>query len=79
MILFFGTRPGKSETRNLHNLTCPFCDQVGTMTAFISSNYFHLFWIKLFKVSSAKVVECSHCKRVYYPEEFTEEMKRALH
>ncbi|UWX54194.1 zinc ribbon domain-containing protein [Maribacter litopenaei] len=67
MILFFGTRPGKSETKNLHNITCPHCNQIDTLTVYISSNYFHLFRIKLFRISSSKIVECSHCKRVYYP------------
>ncbi|PIB38486.1 zinc-ribbon domain-containing protein [Maribacter sp. 4G9] len=77
MILFFGTRPGKSETKFLQGVSCPYCNQMGTLSAFISSNYFHLFWIKLFKISSSKVVECNHCKRVYYPDEFSEEMKSA--
>ena len=78
MILFFGTRPGKSETKNLYNLICPYCHQTGTLKAFISSNYFHIFWIKLFKISSSKIVECSHCKRVYYPEEFSEAMTTSI-
>ncbi|ASV31133.1 zinc-ribbon domain-containing protein [Maribacter cobaltidurans] len=78
MILFFGTRPGKSETKLLHGVSCPYCNQTGTLSASISSNYFHLFWIKLFKISSSKIVECSHCKRVYYPEEFSESMTAAI-
>lgn len=78
MILFFGTRPGKSKTVTLSHATCSYCRQRGTLTASIASNYFHLFWIKLFKISSFKIAECSHCKKVYYQEEFTEEMNRAL-
>ncbi|MDC6390771.1 zinc-ribbon domain-containing protein [Maribacter sp. PR1] len=78
MILFFGTRPGKSETKSLDGVSCPYCNQTSTLNAFISSNYFHLFWIKLFKISSSKVVECSHCKRVFYPEEFSEAMSTAI-
>ena len=76
MILFFGTRPGKTEIKTLNTLACPYCNQTGTLTAYISANYFHVFWIKLFKISASKVVDCSHCKRVYYPDEFSEEMKR---
>lgn len=78
MILFFGTRPGKRETKPLTNVTCPYCKQHGTLTAISQSNYAHLFWIKLFKISTHGYAECSHCKRVFYENEFTEEMKLAV-
>lgn len=78
MILFFGTRPGKSEIEKLHGVRCPHCEQVDTLTVSKTSNWFHLFWIKLFRISSNTVAECSHCKRVYYLEEFTEPMRSAL-
>jgi phage terminase large subunit GpA-like protein len=78
MILFFGTRPGKTEIKKLSGVTCPHCDQKNTLTASTSASYFHLFWIKLFKISTNVIVECSHCKRVYFKEEFSEEMGRAL-
>ncbi|PIF00370.1 MAG: zinc-ribbon domain-containing protein [Maribacter sp.] len=78
MILFFGTRPGKEQIQKLYNLKCGFCKQVNTLTAYTQSYYFHLFWVKLFKISTNEVIECSHCKRVYYREEFTEGMKDAL-
>lgn len=78
MILFFGTRPGKPETTTLLNSTCPYCQQRGTLTAVTQKNYFHLFWIKLFKISTNNYIECSHCKRLYYENEFTDEMNREL-
>lgn len=78
MILFFGTRPGKTETKVVAHVACPHCDQIGTLTSYSLTNYFHLFWIKLFKISSTTTVECSHCKRVYYESEFTEPMLKAL-
>ena len=78
MILFLGTRPGKEEIRKLNGIICPFCNQTNTLTASLQSNFFHLFWIKLFKISKNKMIECSHCKRVYYKEEFTQEMEDAL-
>ncbi|WP_339841259.1 zinc-ribbon domain-containing protein [uncultured Maribacter sp.] len=78
MILFFGTRPGKPETTTLLNSTCPYCQQQGTLTAVTQKNYFHLFWIKLFKISTNNYIECSHCKRLYYENEFTDEMNREL-
>ncbi|MGB5500615.1 MAG: zinc-ribbon domain-containing protein [Maribacter sp.] len=78
MILFLGTRPGKEEMRKLQGASCTFCNQTDTLTAFIQSNYFHLFWIKLFKISKHEMIECSHCKKVFHKEEFTEEMVDAL-
>lgn len=78
MILFFGTRSGKPETKKLFNSTCPYCQQRGTLSAITQKNYFHIFWIKLFKISSTTTIECSHCKRGYYENEFTEEMNLEL-
>ncbi|WP_339653162.1 zinc-ribbon domain-containing protein [uncultured Maribacter sp.] len=78
MILFFGTRPGKPETIKLLNATCPYCQLMGTLNAVTQKNYFHLFWIKLFKIYSNTTVECSHCKRGYYESEFTDEISREL-
>ena len=78
MILFFGTRPGKEKTQEVRGVSCDYCHQNDTLTAYIRTNFFHLFWIKLFKLSKHEVIECSHCKRVYYKEEFTEEMANSL-
>tara|TARA_R110000868_G_scaffold822_8_gene6135 strand:+ start:2497 stop:2739 length:243 start_codon:yes stop_codon:yes gene_type:complete len=77
MILFFGTRQGKINTKKINGILCPHCQQTNTLSLSETSNYFHLFWIKLFKISSDKIAECSHCKRVYYAEEFTREMQIA--
>jgi len=78
MFLFFGTRLGKEEILKLQGPRCTFCNQTDTLTAFIQSNYFHIFWIKFFKILKHEMIECSHCKRVYYKEEFTDEMVGAL-
>ncbi|WP_209405701.1 zinc-ribbon domain-containing protein [Pseudozobellia sp. WGM2] len=78
MILFFGTRPGKTETKQLPHVSCPYCEQTGTLIISRTSNWFHIFWIRIFKVSSKKIAECSHCKRTYFENEFTEEMEKGL-
>ncbi|MDF0708053.1 zinc-ribbon domain-containing protein [Flagellimonas okinawensis] len=78
MILFFGTRPGKKETRLLRHVTCSHCGQTGTITAVAQPNYAHLFWIPMFTINNIRYAECSHCKKVYYKEDFTLEMERAL-
>lgn len=78
MIFFFGTRPGKTEIKSIDNVACSHCEQEGTLTLSKTSNWFHFFWIKLFKISSNTIAECSHCKRVYYEDEFTEEISARL-
>ncbi|WP_318309703.1 zinc-ribbon domain-containing protein [Flagellimonas crocea] len=78
MILFFGTRPGKKETKPLPHVVCSHCGQRGTLTAVVQPNYAHLFWIPLFTINNIRYAECSHCKKVYYKEDFTLEMERAL-
>ncbi len=78
MILFLGTRSDTTEIEQLFGCSCPFCEQVGTLTVSKTNIWFHLFWIKLFRISSNTVAECSHCKRVYYQEDFTEPMQKAI-
>ena len=78
MILFFCFRTGKKATKVLRNVTCPYCHQTGTLTAVAQPNYAHLFWIPLFTLNTIRFAECSHCKKVYYKEEFTPEMEQAL-
>ncbi|NJB70814.1 phage terminase large subunit GpA-like protein [Saonia flava] len=78
MILFFGTRPGKTKTIAIQNTPCPNCGQTNTLSLVTTANYFHLFWIKLFKISTDSFAECAHCKRGFYKNEFTEKMKKAL-
>lgn len=78
MILFFGTRPGKRTTQTLDGVSCPHCSQNGTLQFVSQPNYFHLFWLPLFTIGTSRYTECSHCKRVYYQEEFSPEMKRKI-
>ncbi|MFT4832238.1 MAG: putative Zn-finger protein [Psychroserpens sp.] len=78
MILFLGTKTGKVETKELGDVPCPYCRQNNTLNAISAPTYFHLFWISLFKISTNHFVECSHCKKAYYENEFTEEMRQAL-
>ncbi len=78
MILFLGTRPGKTESTVLSTIACPYCQNLGALTAFTTSSYFHLFWIKLLKIGSHTVVRCSHCKKAYEGDEFSATMKIAL-
>lgn len=78
MILFFGTKPGKAKTQVLHTISCPYCKQAGTLSVVSVPNYFHLFWISLFKIHTSSIVQCSHCRKAYGKDEFTEDMERAI-
>ncbi|WP_420398804.1 zinc-ribbon domain-containing protein [Flagellimonas sp.] len=78
MILFFGTKLGKKESKTLSGVSCLHCGQFGTLTSVSQTNYFHFFWIPLFKIGANSFAECSHCKRGFYKEEFSAEMERAI-
>lgn len=52
MILFLGTKPGKTTSKLLQNVVCPYCENKGTLTAVTGTTYFHLFWISLFRVGT---------------------------
>lgn len=78
MILFFGTKPGKQISKKLPNASCNHCRQSGTLTLVSQPNYFHLFWIPLFKIGTSRYAECSHCKKVFFKEDFTFEMQKHL-
>ncbi|WP_235915022.1 zinc-ribbon domain-containing protein [Flagellimonas ochracea] len=62
----------------LKRVACPHCNQTGTMTVVSQPNYAHLFWIPIFTIKTEQFAECSHCKRVFYKEEFTKEMEQAM-
>ncbi|MCM4151572.1 zinc-ribbon domain-containing protein [Arenibacter sp. N53] len=78
MILFLGTKPGKTTSLALQNIDCPYCKNRGTLMAVTSTTYFHLFWISLFRVGTSTTISCSHCKKSYFEEEFTEEMQQGI-
>ncbi|MEM1259197.1 MAG: zinc-ribbon domain-containing protein [Bacteroidota bacterium] len=64
--------------RRLSDVACNHCNQTNTLTATSQDNYFHVFWLPLFTIGTSRYAACSHCKRGYCSEEFTEEMQRAL-
>ncbi|MCX2719153.1 zinc-ribbon domain-containing protein [Lentiprolixibacter aurantiacus] len=78
MILFFGTRPGKTRTAALTGVSCPHCGNKGQLTASSTPNFIHIFWIPVYRLGTSLVAECSHCKRGFYKEDFSSEMKRAV-
>jgi phage terminase large subunit GpA-like protein len=78
MILFFGIRPGNTTTINLRHIKCTHCNQDDTLSGESTPNFFHLFWIPIFRVSTTQIIRCNHCKKGYYKEDFTKEMQAAF-
>lgn len=78
MILFLGTKRGKENTKVLDGVSCPHCNQTNTLSAISAPTYFHLFWISLFKINTSHFIECFHCKRAYYENEFSSQMRQAV-
>jgi len=77
-ILFFGTRPGKTKEAKLAGVPCPYCENVGTLNAWVQARFIHLFWIPVYRLSSNALVRCEHCKKAYEGDECTPGMKEAL-
>ena len=77
-ILFFGTRPGKAKEAKLAGVPCPYCENVGTLNAWVQARFIHLFWIPVYRLSSNAFVRCEHCKKAYEGNECTPGMKEAL-
>jgi len=78
MILFFGIRPGKTRTINMRHIKCFHCNQPNTLSGESTPNFFHLFWIPLFRVSTTQIIRCNYCKKGYYKDEFTTAMRAAF-
>ena len=78
MILFFGTRTGKTRTFPLQGTNCPHCDQSGTLQAVVQPHFVHLFWIPVYRLKPFRTVHCSHCKGVFHMDELPSGIREAL-
>ena len=78
MILFFGVRPGRTRTIPLEGISCPYCHTKGKLTVNSTPSFVHLFWIPVYRLGTNLVAECNHCKRGFFKEEFSPEMKQLV-
>ena len=78
MIFFFGTRASKIGEQHITNTTCNYCNQQDTFRVTTFARYFHFFWIPIFPLYRTKIAECSHCKKTYAEEEFSESIKHSI-
>ena len=78
MIFFFETHSNPIGQRRLNNTTCPHCQTLDSFISATFGSYAHFFWIPIFPISKSTVAECSHCKKTYTKNEFTDQMLRSL-
>lgn len=78
MILFFGTKKGKENSKKMPNLVCGHCGQKGTVTLYTQETLAHVFWLPITKIGTNHYAECSHCKRVYYKDDFSADMLKVI-
>ncbi|WP_452223075.1 zinc-ribbon domain-containing protein [Lacinutrix chionoecetis] len=78
MIFFFGTRASKIGQKRLNNVTCPYCQTQNSFIATTYGRYVHFFWIPLFPIGKTTLAECTHCKKTYAQNEFTDQIQRSL-
>ncbi|MGB0527041.1 MAG: zinc-ribbon domain-containing protein [Flavobacteriaceae bacterium] len=69
IFLFFGTRTLDQKSTQRHDLTCSHCNIKGQILQYSQSEYFHLFWIPIFKIKTHEYGQCEHCKKHYYSED----------
>ena len=66
MLIFFGTRSSKIDSKQLHdNTECPYCKSQNSLVVTTFSRYFHIFWIPFLPLSKTRILECNHCKKSY--------------
>lgn len=78
MIFFFGSRANRIRQRRLVNTTCPYCQTQDSFVSTTFGSYAHFFWVPIFPLGKTTVAECSHCKKTYSKDEFSDQMLRSL-
>ena len=78
MILFFGTRTGKTRSFPLAEVSCPHCGQRDTLQATVQPHFVHLFWIPVYRLKPFRTAHCSHCKGVFHMDELPPAIREAL-
>ncbi|MAJ32704.1 MAG: zinc-ribbon domain-containing protein [Flavobacteriaceae bacterium] len=69
IFLFFGSRTLDQKSTQRLDLTCSYCNIKGQIQQYSQSEYFHLFWIPIFRIKSHEHGQCAHCKKYYTDQE----------
>jgi zinc-ribbon family len=74
-MIIYGTGSTKINEENLFN-NCSHCNTPNSLTAFVYTKYFDIFWIPVFPVSKYVSTVCSHCKQVLQEKDMSADLKQ---
>jgi len=69
MFFIYGNGSSRIATKKLPDYVCSECEEKGSTSVVLSSEYAHLFWIPLFPQSTFGDSHCSYCGLVLPPHE----------
>lgn len=74
-MIFYGTNSSRLKDGQLHNVTCPNCENQTSMTYGVFGKYFYLYWIPVFPLGKTNILECNSCKKTFKLKELPEQIK----
>jgi len=74
-MIFYGTSASRLKDGRLSNVTCPNCKEQTSMNYSVFGKYAYIYWIPMFPIGKANVLECNNCKRTYKLSELPEQIK----
>lgn len=75
-MIFYGSKASLIKEGRLNNVKCPNCEDGQTMNYGIYGKYAYIYWIPLFPIGKANVLECDSCKRTYKLKELPNQIKQ---
>lgn len=75
-MIFYGRNSSRLKDGQIHNVTCPNCQNSTTMSYSIFGKYAHLYWIPTFPMGKENILECNHCKQTYKLKELPDQVKQ---
>ena len=79
MFLFFGSRSSIIKNIRLkQQIKCASCENETRFNVATKGYYFHFMFIPLFPLFKQNLLECNHCKKVYFFREVSESVKRVV-
>lgn len=75
-MIFYGRRASTLKHGQIHNVTCPNCQNSTSMHYSIFGKYAHIYWIPTFPMGKENILECNHCKQTYKLKELPDQIKQ---
>lgn len=73
-IIIYGYNEHLGKSFETDDFCCPYCDHYNSTELFVSSNYFHVFFIPYIPTDKSGSTLCSHCKKVVQQVNFSPKM-----